>query len=387
MSEPKSIVILGSTGSIGRQALEVARALPDRLRVVGLAAGSNLELFAEQVAEWQPQIAALADENAARRLGAMFDGPTRIVGGSGGVAEVAAHPEATLMLGAMLGAAGLGPTLTAIESGKQIAIANKETLVAAGEIVTEAARKHGVALLPVDSEHSAIAQCLLGEAVGSAARITITASGGPFASQSREEIAEALPTAALKHPTWAMGRKITIDSATLMNKGLEMIEAHWLFDVPMDDIDVVVHRQSIVHSLVTFTDGSVKAQLGVPDMRLPIQWALLFPDRLPGGSPQLNLATMGPLTFEAPDLERFPALNLARAAMRLGGTAPAVLNAANEIAVQAYLDGATTFYGITACIEDVLERHEVVARPALPDIFAADEWARRAAREFLQIAL
>ncbi len=387
MSEPKSIVILGSTGSIGRQALEVARALPHRLRVVGLAAGSNLELFAQQVAEWQPKIAALADENAAQRLREMISGPTRIVGGSGGVAEVAAHPEATLMLGAMLGAAGLGPTLTAIESGKQIAIANKETLVAAGEMVTTAARKHGVDLLPVDSEHSAIAQCLLGEAQSSAARITITASGGPFVDKSREEIAAAPVTAALKHPTWEMGRKITIDSATLMNKGLEMIEAHWLFDVPMDDIDVVVHRQSIVHSFVTFADNSVKAQLGVPDMRLPIQWALLFPDRVPGGSPPLNLTTMGPLTFEAPDLARFPALELARAAMRLGGTAPAVLNGANEIAVQAYLDGATTFYGITACIESVLERHQVVARPALPDVFAADEWARRASREFLQIAL
>ena len=384
-TEPKPIVILGSTGSIGRQALDVARALPHRLRVVGLAAGANLELFAEQVAEWQPEIAALADEAAARRLHAMIDGQTRVVGGLGGVSEVAAHPQAKLVLGAMLGAAGLGPTLTAIEAGKDIAIANKETLVAAGAIVTDAARRRGVALLPVDSEHSAIAQCLVGEDDGSIARLTITASGGPFVAKTREEIAAAPATAALKHPTWAMGRKITIDSATLMNKGLEMIEAHWLFEVPMERIDVVVHRQSIVHSLVTFADRSVKAQLGVPDMRLPIQWALLHPDREAGAAPELDLASMGPLTFEAPDTTRFPALSLAREAMKLGGTAPAAMNAANEVAVQAYLDGATSFYGITDCITRVLERHQVVARPALENVFAADAEARRVAREFLKI--
>ena len=305
MTQPKPIVILGSTGSIGRQALDVARALPHRLRVVGLAAGSNLELFAQQVQEWQPEIAALADEKAARRLREMISGPTKIVSGIEGINEVAAHPTAKLALGAMLGAAGLGPTLTAIESGKDIAIANKETLVAAGEIVLQKARERGVALLPVDSEHSAIAQCLTGEEAKNIARLTITASGGPFAGKTRAEIAAAPATAALKHPTWTMGRKITIDSATLMNKGLEMIEAHWLFGVPMDEIDIVVHRQSIVHSFVTFSDNSVKAQLGVPDMRLPIQWALLHPDREIGAAPPLNLMTMGPLTFEAPDTRMF----------------------------------------------------------------------------------
>jgi 1-deoxy-D-xylulose-5-phosphate reductoisomerase len=386
MSEPKPIVILGSTGSIGCQALEVARALPHRLRVVGLAAGSNLDLFARQVQEWQPEIAALADEKAANRLREIISGPTKIVGGPQGVLEVAAYSKAQLALGAMLGAAGLQPTLAAIESGKDIAIANKETLVAAGAIVLEKAREKGVALLPVDSEHSAIAQCLVGEDPKTVSRLTITASGGPFAGKTREEIAVSPASAALKHPTWTMGQKITIDSATLMNKGLEMIEAHWLFDVPMNHIDVVVHRQSIVHSLVTFSDNSVKAQLGVPDMKLPIQWALLYPHREAGAAPALDITTMGSLTFEAPDAVRFPALNLARQAMQAGGTYPAALNAANEIAVQAFLMGATNFYGITDCLSAVLERHEGIGRPALPDVLAADEWARQAAREILNLS-
>jgi 1-deoxy-D-xylulose-5-phosphate reductoisomerase len=236
--------------------------------------------------------------------------------------------------------------------------------------------------LPVDSEHSAIAQCWLGEDGQSVARLTITASGGPFVDTPRHELEQMRPAQALRHPTWTMGRKITIDSATLMNKGLESIEAHWLFGVPMENIDVVVHRQSIVHSMVTFCDHSVKAQLGVPNMRLPIQWALQHPERVPGMAPPLNLATMGPLTFEAPDEARFPALGLARQALKRGGTAPAAMNAANEIAVQAFLDGATGFYGITDCIEAVLERHEPIARPILDDVYAADAEARRMAREF-----
>jgi 1-deoxy-D-xylulose-5-phosphate reductoisomerase len=298
----------------------------------------------------------------------------------------------------MLGAAGLTPTLAAVEAGKDVAIANKETLVAAGEIVMAAARNQGVALLPVDSEHSAIAQCLLGESARSISRLTITASGGPFVDLPREQIAAALPVNALRHPTWSMGRKITIDSATLMNKGLESIEARWLFDVPMQDIDVVVHRQSIVHSLVTFCDRSVKAQLGVPDMRLPIQWALLHPERVTadgapeaaddttaGAAPALDVLRMGPLTFEPPDEARFPAPGLARQAMQIGGTAPAAMNAANEVAVQAFLDGATGFYGITDCVAAVLERHSIVARPTLSDIYAADEEARRISREYLSL--
>jgi 1-deoxy-D-xylulose-5-phosphate reductoisomerase len=382
MSEPKPIVILGSTGSIGRQALEVARALPDRLRVVGLAAHSNCELFAQQVQEWRPEIAALCEPAAAQRAQDILTN-IKVLSGMEGIEAVATYDQSTLVLGAMLGAAGLKPTLAAIRAGKDIAIANKETLVAAGEIVTNEARKHNVALLPVDSEHSAIAQCLLGETSETVSRLTITASGGPFADTPRSELESVGPERALKHPTWAMGRKITIDSATLMNKVLESIEAHWLFDVPMEHIDVVVHRQSIVHSLVTFSDNSVKAQLGVPDMRLPIQWALLHPERVPGSPPPLDIFSMGPLTFERPDVERFPALRFAREVMQRGGTAPCAMNAANEEAVQMFLDGKTGFYGLTDCVAWVLERHQPIARPTLDDIEFADGEARHLAQEWL----
>jgi 1-deoxy-D-xylulose-5-phosphate reductoisomerase len=383
---PHSVVLLGSTGSIGRQTLEVAAALPNRIRIVGLAAHSNVELFCEQIAQWKPQIAALFDESAAQRANeilATCPGAPKVLGGAEGLEAVATYAESNMALGAMLGAAGLIPTIAAIRAGKHIAIANKETLVAAGEIVVAEAATNGVLLLPVDSEHSAIAQCLLGESTSAIRRLTITASGGPFVEKSREEIANATASAALRHPTWNMGRKITIDSATLMNKGLEMIEARWLFDVPMEQIGVVVHRQSIVHSFVTFSDNSVKAQLGVPDMRLPIQWALTFPERVVGTAPALDLLKMNTLTFEPPDQARFPALQLARRAMELGGVAPAMLNAANEIAVQAYLDGQTNFYGITDCVAHVLERSTPVARPALADIFAADQEARRLALAYL----
>ena len=380
--EPKPIVILGSTGSIGRQTLEVVKALPDRLRVVGLAAHSNSELFAQQIEEWRPEVAALWDENAARRVRESVSGPTKVLCGPQGVEEVATWHQSTLTLGAMLGAAGLGPTIAAIRAGKNIAIANKETLVAAGQIVTEEAKKYGVALLPVDSEHSAIAQCLLGEEARTVARLTITASGGPFVETPKSELETVGAERALKHPTWAMGRKITIDSATLMNKVLESIEAHWLFDVAMENIEIVVHRQSIVHSLVTFCDNSVKAQMGVPDMRLPIQWALLHPERVAGSPPPLDLCAQT-LTFERPDVERFPSLGFSRSVMQTGGTAPCAMNAANEVAVEAFLAGRTGFYGITHCIADVLERHENVKRPALDDIADADFQARRLANQWL----
>jgi 1-deoxy-D-xylulose-5-phosphate reductoisomerase len=383
MSEPKPIVILGSTGSIGRQTLEVVKSLPHRLRVVGLAAHSNSELFAQQVAEWRPTVAALWDEAAAVRARDVLG--TTVLSGRDGVHAVATHPDACLVLGAMLGAAGLEPTLAAIEAGKDIAIANKETLVAAGAVVTEAVRRRGVQMLPVDSEHSAIAQCLAGEQMSAVRRLTITASGGPFVDTLREQIAATDATRALRHPTWSMGQKITVDSATLMNKALESIEAHWLFGVPMEQIEVVVHRQSIVHSLVTFADNSVKAQLGRPDMRLPIQWALLHPERVEGTAPALDIMNMGPLTFEPPDTARFPAVALARRAMSLGGTAPAAMNAANEVAVHAFLAGQTSFYGITDCVQAVLERHCAVARPALQDILMADSEARALAREFFCI--
>lgn len=379
------VIVLGSTGSIGTQALEVAASLPQEICVQGLAAGSNVELFASQIERWQPEVAVLADEAAYLSLKAQLKpGRTQLLCGMEGINVAATWPGAEVVLGAMLGAAGLGPTLAAIGAGKDVAIANKETLVAAGELVMGAAKKQNVQIFPVDSEHSALAQCLLGEDVSRVQTLTITASGGPFWEKTRAEIAAALPAQALKHPTWTMGKKITIDSATLMNKGLEMMEAHWLFDIPMEQIDVVVHRQSIIHSMVTFVDGSVKAQMGVPDMRLPIQLGLLRGRRISGDVPQLNLATMGPLTFASPDDERFPAIGLARAAMKAGGTTPAALNAANEVAVGQFLSGAGNFYSITSAIEYALERHENTARPQLADILAADEVARQRVNEFFK---
>jgi 1-deoxy-D-xylulose-5-phosphate reductoisomerase len=389
-SAPKNIALLGSTGSIGTQALDVVSALPQQLRVVGLAAHSNVELFCEQVAQWKPQVAALFDEGAARRANGLLatcpDAP-KILSGADGLEAVATLQNADLVLSAMSGAAGLRPTMAAIAAEKNIAIANKETLVAAGEIVMRAARDAGVLLLPVDSEHSAIAQCLLGECADDGStpglsKLTITASGGPFVDTPRSELETVPASAALKHPTWNMGRKITIDSATLMNKTLECIEARWLFDIPMENIEVVVHRQSIVHSFVTFCDNSVKAQLGVPDMRLPIQWALLFPTRVRGAAPALDIPSMGNLSFEKPDGARFPSLEIGQHAMERGGIAPAMMNAANEVAVQYYLDGQTGFYGITNCIAHVLERCETITRPSLDDVFHADATARRLAQQF-----
>ncbi len=381
---PRNLVLLGSTGSIGTQTLEVAAALPGEIRVVGLAAGSNFELLAAQIKKWRPEVAVLFDEARFSDLkNAVGASQTRLLCGMDGLLEAATWPNCDVVLGAMMGAAGLRPTLAAIEAGKDVAIANKETLVAAGEIVMEAARRRGIKLWPVDSEHSALAQCLLGEDAATVEKLTITASGGPFWTKSREEIALAKPENALKHPTWTMGRKITIDSATLMNKGLEMIEACHLFGVGMNKIEVVVHRQSIVHSFVSFSDGSVKAQLGVPDMKLPIQWGLLGAARMKGDAPHLDLLSMGTLTFEKPDDARFPSINLARQAMEMGGTAPAALNAANEVAVEAFLVGQTDFYGVTNLVARVLERHENCARPALPDVLHADQTARRSVREWL----
>ena len=380
----RQIVILGSTGSIGTQALEVASALPDEIQVIGLAAGGNWELLAQQIKQWQPAVAVIFHEKHFDDLkNAVGATQTKLLSGLDGLLEAATWPGADVILGAMMGAAGLQPTMAAIGARKAVAIANKETLVAAGQIVMSAARANGVTLWPVDSEHSALAQCLLGENPGDVTKLTITASGGPFWEKSRDEIANAKATAALKHPTWTMGRKITIDSATMMNKGLEMIEAYWLFEMPMERIEVAVHRQSIVHSLVSFRDGSVKAQLGAPDMKLPIQWGITGGARLQGDAPQLDLPTLGTLTFEAPDDARFPALELARAAIAQGGVAPAALNAANEIAVQAFLDGATNFYGVTDCVAHVLESHQVCNAPTLAEVLDADAQARCKASEFL----
>ena len=382
------VSLLGSSGSIGTQALEVARACPGEFQIVALAAGSNVELLAQQVLEWKPRMAVLFDSDKWPIFQDLVGSTqTQLVVGMDGLLEAASLEEADLVLGAMLGAAGLRPTLAAIEAGKDVAIANKETLVAGGDVVMRAAKQHGVKLWPVDSEHCALAQCLLGEERESVRTLTITASGGPFWNRTRDEIAVVKPEEALKHPTWTMGRKITIDSATLVNKGLEMIEAHHLFGVAMDSIEVVVHRQSIVHSFVTFSDGSVKAQLGQPDMKLPIQWGMARGARGARVAPELNLAQMGTLTFEAPDDARFPSINLAREAMRLGGVAPCVFNAANEVAVEAFLGGSTHFYGITDCIAQVLERLPQTARRgdshSLEDVLEADTWARQTARSLL----
>ncbi|MEW6573026.1 MAG: 1-deoxy-D-xylulose-5-phosphate reductoisomerase [Bacillota bacterium] len=375
----REIVILGSTGSIGRQALQVVEEFPEIFKVCGLAAGRNWRLLLEQTVRFRPRAVALMEEEDARRLvGALPPGVNPdVFWGQEGMERLAAMEGADTVLTAVTGAAGLRPTLAAIEAGKDIALANKETLVAAGEIVVERVKKHGMRLLPVDSEHSAIWQCLDGRP--GVQRVVLTASGGPFRKYSREALAGVTPDAALNHPTWRMGPKITIDSATLMNKGLEVIEAHWLFGVDYDNIRVLVHPQSVVHGMVEFADGSVLAGLSITDMRLPILYALSYPERLANSLPRLDLAGVGSLTFEEPDMERFPCLGLAIMAGRTGGTMPAVLNAANEVAVAAFLDGRIPFTGIPDVIEKVTASHFVAEKPDLDTIITADAWARNKA--------
>lgn len=372
----KRIAVLGSTGSIGTQALEVAAAHPDRFRVVALAAHYNDKLLAEQLERFRPALAVLADGEAADRLRSRYSGPARIMAGEEGLTAAATLAEADTVLTSLVGFAGLRPTLAAIEAGKNIALANKETLVAAGELVTAAARKRGVAILPVDSEHSAIMQCLQGEGRTGVRRLILTASGGPFRERAKETLPSVTVAECLRHPNWTMGRKITVDSATLANKGLEVIEARWLFDVGYDNIDVVVHPQSIIHSMVEFVDGSVMAQLGRPDMRLPIQYAFSVPDRWPADFARLDFTILTGLTFAPPDTNRFPALAMGYEAGRRGGTAPCVFNAANEAAVNAFLAGELSFTAIAAAIRRALDAHDTVAAPTLEELCAADEWAR-----------
>jgi 1-deoxy-D-xylulose-5-phosphate reductoisomerase len=360
----KRVAILGSTGSIGCSALAVVDAHPDKLEVVGLAAGENTARFVEQVARYRPRAIAMASEaalaDARGALGAARMEALRAGSGVDGLIEVATHPEADVVLFASSGTAGLEAVLAAIEAGKTIALANKEILVMAGALVTAAARRRGVAILPVDSEHNAIHQCLHGRRRDEVRRLILTASGGPFRDLSPDELARVTPDAALQHPTWKMGQKITIDSATLMNKGLEVIEARWLFDVPPGRIDVVVHPQSIVHSMAELVDGSVIAQLGVTDMRLPIQYAFSYPERWAAPLPPLDLARLGRLDFLPPDPARFPCLGLAARALHDGRALPVVMNAANEVAVAAFLDRRLRFTGIAEVIEramDEFERH------------------------------
>jgi 1-deoxy-D-xylulose-5-phosphate reductoisomerase len=372
----KTLAILGSTGSIGRSALAVVDAHPTRLRVAALAAGDNAALLAEQSARYRPSMVALGSSDAADRFRAAGGAAPSLVCGPEGLVAAATHPDVDIVLCASSGTAGLEAVLAAIEAGKTIALANKEVLVMAGAIVTAAARRKGVAILPVDSEHNAIHQCLHGRRADEVRRLVLTASGGPFRDLPIDALRSVGPDAALRHPTWQMGRKITIDSATLMNKGLEVIEAHWLFDVPADRIDVVVHPQSIVHSMVELNDGSVIAQLGITDMRLPIQYACSYPDRWDAALPRLDLTKAGRLDFYAPAHDRFPCLGLAYRALRAGGTAPVVLNAANEVAVASFLDGRLGFTSIPLVIEHTLNAHEVQTVSTLELIRGVDAWAR-----------
>ena len=382
----KKVVLLGSTGSIGTSTCKVVEDLPNDLELIGLAAGRNVDLLREQVAQFNPQMVSVMDPAAANEFANEFNGTPNVQCGDEGLLALATLPEADIVLIAIVGTAGLQPALAAIRAGKDIAVASKEILVMAGETVMAEARKHGVKVLAVDSEHSAIFQCLDGKPVDSIRQIWLTASGGPFREKPADEFADITVEQALKHPSWEMGRKITIDSSTLFNKGLEMIEARWLFDIEMPRVKVVVHPQSVIHSMVEFVDGSMLAQLSTPDMCLPIQYALTYPARAVSDRVQTSLAEIGRLDFEEPDVERFPALGLARRAGDEGGTLPAVLNAANEVAVEAFCDRQLSYMGITESVAAVMAAHEVVAQPALEEILEADSWARNAAQNVISDA-
>jgi len=378
---PKGIAILGSTGSIGVNTLRVIDSLgSDRFRVVALGAGRNVETLADQIADHLPELVSVETEEAAHDLRARLfardvDLP-RIIVGEPGLVEVATHPQADCVVSATVGAVGFVPTLRALEAGKRVALANKETLVMAGELMTRAARASGAELLPVDSEHNALHQCLRGEKRSEVRRIILTASGGPFRTKSKKQMQESTVSEALRHPTWNMGAKITIDSATLMNKGLEVIEAHWLFGFAPDQIDILVHPESVVHSMIELVDGSVMAQMGVTDMRHAIQYAMTFPDRNPCELPPLDLTALSALHFEAPDVDRFPCISLAYRALNGGGTLPAALNAANEEAVKAFIDERICLTDIPLIIEAVMNGHETQPATELATVLDADKQAR-----------
>ena len=379
----KNISLLGSTGSIGKQTLEVAAANPDKMKIRVLAAHTSDTILEEQIRAVEPDFAVLTDKDAATRLKARYHGKTEILAGEEGLLAAATYSEVDTVLASMVGYAGLRPTMAAINCGKNIAIANKETLVAAGSLVMEAVAKNNVSLTPVDSEHSAIFQALQGGKEDEVKRLLITASGGPFRGKKRSELETVTLAQCLNHPNWSMGKKITVDSSTLANKGLEVIEAHWLFNMPYEKIDVVVHPQSIIHSLVEFCDGSVIAQLGEPDMRLPIQYALSYPCRYHKAFDQLDLIKAGTLTFEAPDMEAFPSLRIAIDCGKAGGTLPCVFNAANEEAVYAFLDNKIKYLDIPYITEKVASMHKNIAAPCIEDIERADAEARAAAQSII----
>ncbi len=374
----KKISILGSTGSIGTQTLDVVRANRDKFEVVAISANSSINLLLEQIKEFKPKYVAVYNETSAKALKEMIpsDINIEVLSGMEGLISISSLDEIDVLLTAIVGMIGLVPTLEAIKKGKTIALANKETLVTAGQLVMEEARKRNVAILPVDSEHSAIFQCLNGEQNKEIEKIILTASGGPFRGKQREDLIHITKNEALKHPNWDMGRKISIDSSTLMNKGLEVIEAKWLFGVEASDIDVVVHPQSIIHSMVQFIDSSVMAQLGCPDMRLPIQYALSYPDRIVSDFERLDLAKLMTLTFEKPDIGTFPCLKLAYDTLNMGGTYSAVLNSANEVLVNEFLEDKIGFYDIPYYIEKTLDNHSSITNPTLEEILEVDRWTR-----------
>jgi 1-deoxy-D-xylulose-5-phosphate reductoisomerase len=380
----KRVVILGATGSIGDSALKVARDIPERMEIVGLAANSNAKKLAVTANETRAQFICLVDETKIDILRRALEYEPRIFTGKAGLQEIACLTDADMVLVAIVGTGGLRPALAAVQAGKDLAVASKEILVMAGEIVMGEARDKGVHVLPVDSEHNAIFQCLEGKSSADVRRIILTASGGPFRETARGDFNSITPEQALKHPTWNMGPKITIDSATLFNKGLEMIEARWLFGVEMDRVEVVIHPQSIVHSMVEFTDGSTLAQLSYSNMCFPIQYAVTWPDRVPNTLPPLDFSKLSKLEFFTPRYEDFPALNLARRAGETGGTLPAVMNAANEIAVAAFLERRMRFPDIWHVVEEVMNRHTAVAHPNLDAILQADQWARNEAQGYVK---
>lgn len=379
----KRIIILGSTGSIGTQALQIVDEMRDRFEIVGLSSRSRVKALAEQVAQFAPRAVAIGDPAAATELRRYVDPrATAIFEGEAGLVRLIDECECDLVVVATSGSVGLSPTLQAIERGRDIALANKETLVKAGRLVMERARACGARILPIDSEHNAIFQCLAGHSAGAVRRILITGSGGPFLDCPLERLDTVTVAEALDHPRWAMGPKVTVDSATLMNKGFEVIEGHHLFGIDIDRIEVVIHPESIVHSMVEFVDGSILGQLGPTDMRLPILYCLAWPERLPNALEPLDLCAVGRLTFQPPDLERFPCLAYAREAARTGGTMPAVLNAANELAVRRFLDGRIAFGDIARMVRDAMDHHQVEGDPSLDQIEDADRWARLRAEEF-----
>ncbi|WP_295916878.1 1-deoxy-D-xylulose-5-phosphate reductoisomerase [uncultured Anaerovibrio sp.] len=379
----KNLVVLGSTGSIGTQTLDVVRDNPELFHVSVLVANRSDELLEKQINEFQPELAVLSDEDAAKRLKSRYSGKTKIMGGREAVIEAAVFPEADTVVTSLMGFAGLEPTMAALEARKNIALANKETLVVAGELVMAKAKEMGCAILPVDSEHCALFQCLQGQDRNAVEKLILTASGGPFRGKQASELTEVTKSDVLAHPTWNMGQKITVDSASLVNKGLEVIEAKWLYGVTYDQIQVVVHPQSIVHSMVQYRDGTVMAQLGCTDMRLPIQYALTYPERVESRFPRVDFYELGKLTFEKPDMDTFRGLKLAFEAGKTGGTMPCVMNAANEVAVEAFLKGKAGFLKIYDLIENAINKAEVVYNPTLEQLLEADKWAREITRQEL----